>query len=221
MLVPVTSFSKGLKYTDYTVATLPKNAPKQIKNMLGTWEGYAVFSYYKKQFLSLTVLNINLKDKDALIKYSWGSYGSSNPGYVYEVGHIRKNSEIKFEKWDRRIKFIFNGNIINGSVVFSNNYIPFKMKKIKETGYRYKITMLQKNAPKQIKNLLGKWSGNWNINGLKRKAILIVKNINLKEKKALIMYAWGTYGNYNAGYEYTIGYLEKLPFPNQKTALSL
>ncbi len=155
-------------------------------------------------YASLTVLNINLNDGKALIKYAWGG---NKPGYIYVIASIKasKNPEIKWEKYNRMFKFTFNGDVLNGIEIRGQYSFFVKMRKAKSAPNEYKISKLPNYAPASLKKLIGTWSGSWNNTGPEGlKAVLAIKNINISQGKALIMYAWGEYGNYNLGYIYNI-----------------
>jgi len=119
---------------NYKRTPLPKNAPKQLRELLGKWQGEWLLAYNEKLKGGLNIININLKTKKVILKYSWGKnadYRISKGSYFY-TAKIKegKNPEITFGKY-ARFKFVLNDSgILQGTRVYQSQYTTISMHKV-------------------------------------------------------------------------------------------
>ena len=134
MFLPATGFSANSSL-NYKVTPLPKNASSQLKELLGKWQGQWLLANNEKLEGVVDIININLKTKDVILKYSWGRNTDYQiePGGFYYTGKIEtgKNPEIKFGKY-ARFKFVLRRNhVLEGTRIYNQYYTTVKMHKVK------------------------------------------------------------------------------------------
>lgn len=133
IMFPVMSYSAN-SFLKYKITPLPENAPKQLKELLGKWQGEWLLGNNEKLKGVLDIVNINLKTKEVILKYSWGKNADYNitPGGYYYTAKIKigKNPEITFGKY-ARFKFIFDDNgILQGTRTRFQYYNVISMHKV-------------------------------------------------------------------------------------------
>jgi len=133
MFMPIASFSGEISLPDYTITSLQNNAPKQMKALLGKWQGEWLGVSGIKSYL--IVKDIDLKENKAWVIYTWSrnSSGSLKPGYIDVIASVTMDdgkTELSFGK--RAVfNFILENGILKGDRSYKQYYSRIKMQKVK------------------------------------------------------------------------------------------
>ena len=123
-------FSAGPPVPNYEITSLPKNAPKQLKQLLGRWQGE-----WSGNTVSSYIVVTKIDAKRVWLVYAW-NYNDSGYKSVYFIGRLSfsdAETEIKFgSKYGAKFDFVLKEGkkILEGTRTYQQYYSVISMHKV-------------------------------------------------------------------------------------------